>query len=426
MHIDPSFKRREEPRAYAWAVVALLFFVALLNYLDRLAITTLRDPIRSDISMSDARFGLLTSAFLWSYAAVSPLGGMLADRFGRRVVIIASLLFWSGATALTGFATSFGQILSARLLMGISEACYLPAALAMITDYHRDRTRSLATGIHMIGIYAGAALGGVAAVIAEHYGWRFGFKLLGVVGILYSLLLLFTLRDAHRGQTALKSDRVPMDIGSATGAVLTPAFIVLFVVNLLVGVVNWSVYGWLPTFMRERFHLGLGAAGLSATGYIQAASFVGVLFAGAVADRWSQRARHARAFTAAIGLLVGGPFLMAAASAHLLPVAVAGLVAFGLGRGAIDANQMPLLRQVIDERYSALGYGLLNFASTTAGGIMVYAGGAMLDAHVDLARIFQAAGAGLFVGGILLWMIPRLAFATQFQPESGEFRSVGR
>jgi hypothetical protein len=101
-------------------------------------------------------------------------------------------------------------------------------------------------------------------------------------------------------------------------------------------------------------------------------------------------------------------------------------VAFGLGRGAIDANQMPLLRQVIDERYSALGYGLLNFASTTAGGIMVYAGVAMLDAHVDLARIFQAAGAGLFVGGILLWMIPRLAFATQFQPESGEFRGVGR
>src|SRR5215472_2696572 len=99
--------------------------------------------------MSDSGFGLLTSVFLWSYAVVSPLGGLLADRFGRRVVIIASLLFWSAATGLTGFATSFGQILTARLLMGVSEACYLPAALAMITDYHRDRTRSLATGIHM-------------------------------------------------------------------------------------------------------------------------------------------------------------------------------------------------------------------------------------------------------------------------------------
>jgi MFS family permease len=409
MRIEETSDHRAEPTIYAWAVVGLLFVVALLNYLDRLAITTLREPIVADIPMSDSRFGLLTSVFLWSYAAVSPLGGILADRLGRRTIIIASLLFWSTATGLTGFAHSFPQILLARLLMGVSEACYIPAALALITDYHPDRTRSLATGIHMIGIYAGAALGGIAAVVAEHYGWRFGFKLLGVIGILYSFILITTLFDAK----TIRNHPDPDDsLGRKSGsvrAVFTQAFVALFVVNLMVGVVNWSVYAWLPTFMRERFRLGLGAAGLSATGYIQAASFVGVLFAGVLADRWSRRSRHARAITAALGLLFAGPFLVAAASSHVLLLAIGGLLVFGLGRGAIDANQMPLLRQVIDERYSAFGYGLLNLASTVAGGVMVYAGGALLDAHVPLMRIFQIAGTGLFFGGLILFAIPLLS-----------------
>jgi MFS family permease len=417
VHAEPTAREDERPTAYAWAVVGLLFFVALLNYLDRLAITTLREPIRSEIAMSDSGFGLLTSVFLWAYAAVSPLGGMLADRLGRRVVIIASLLFWSTAMLLTGLATTFHQILAARTLMGVSEACYIPAALALVTDYHRGPTRSLATGIHMTGIYAGAALGGVAAVIAEHHGWRFGFKLLGLIGIAYSIVLFLTLFDPPAAANAPAADEPKLNSAARLAAILTPAFLALFVVNLLVGVVNWAVYGWLPTFMRDRFQLGLGAAGLSATGYIQAASFAGVIVAGAVADRWSRSSRKAPALTAAFGLIVGGPFLFAAASVSALPLAIMGLVIFGLGRGAIDANQMPLLRQVIDDRHSAFGYGLLNLASTTAGGAMVYAGGAMLDSHVSLIRIFQAAGVGYLLGGVILWLIPMLSRRPAARPE---------
>src|SRR5438876_362936 len=163
--------------AYAWAVVAMLWFVALLNYLDRLIITTMRDPIRADIPMSDAQFGLLTSVFLWIYAVMSPLGGFIADRVGRRGIIITSLFFWSAATLLSGVAHSLNQMLVARALMGLSEACYIPAALALISDYHRGPTRSLATGLNMSGIYAGAALGGIGGYIAERFGWRMGFQL---------------------------------------------------------------------------------------------------------------------------------------------------------------------------------------------------------------------------------------------------------
>ena len=152
---------------YAWIGVGLLWVVALLNYLDRLMITTMRDPIKQSIAMNEAQFGLLTAVFLWVYGALSPLGGYLADRFSRRIVIMVSLFVWSAVTWWTGHVKTFEQLLTARALMGVSEACYIPAALALIADYHRGSTRSLATGLHMSGVYAGAALGGVGGYIAE-------------------------------------------------------------------------------------------------------------------------------------------------------------------------------------------------------------------------------------------------------------------
>src|SRR3954466_10031927 len=139
----------------AWVVVGLLWFVAVLNYLDRLVITTMRESVVASVPMTEAQFGLLTSVFLWIYGILSPTCGFLADRLSRRRVIFFSLLVWSAVTWLTGHAQTFNQLFWARAAMGISEACYLPAALALITDYHRGATRSFATAIHGTGIYAG-------------------------------------------------------------------------------------------------------------------------------------------------------------------------------------------------------------------------------------------------------------------------------
>lgn len=390
----------------AWAVVGLLWFVALLNYLDRLMITTMRDPIVAAIPMSDAQFGLLTSVFLWVYGTLSPLGGFLADRFSRSKVIMGSLLVWSVVTWLTGHVKTFDQLLWTRAVMGVSEACYIPAALALISDYHRGPTRSLATGLHMSGVYTGAALGGIGGFIAESYGWRVGFSLFGAIGINYAIVLIFFLRDnpsvVADSKTKINSVK---PFAAAVALFGVGGFWVLLALNALVGVANWGINGWLPTYLKDQFHLGLGSAGLSATAYIQTASFLGVLIGGAWADRWARRNGRGRMFVPAIGYLVAGPCLFLSGSVETLAPALAGLIVFGLARGFFDANHMPILRQLTDERYSATGYGVLNFVSCSAGGIMIYAGGMLKDAHVPLSAVFQFSAAGLLVVGILLLLL---------------------
>lgn len=386
----------------AWWIVGLLWMVALLNYLDRLTISTMRDPIKAAIPMTDAQFGLLTSVFLWVYGALSPLGGFLADRFSRTKVIIGSLVVWSAVTWLTGKVTTFEQLLIARALMGVSEACYMPAALALIADYHRGQTRSLATGIHMSGVYVGAALGGAGGYVAEHFSWRAGFSIFGLMGIAYALVLIFSLRDSRQSNTPATPSQ-PIKLFTALRALLgANGFWILLGINLLVGAANWCVNGWLPAYLKDQFNLGLGEAGLSATAYIQVASFLAVLGGGFWADRWSRTNPRGRALVPAIGYLVAGPCLFLSAVAGTLPSAICGLVVFGLGRGFFDANHMPMLRQLVDERFSATGFGILNFVSCAAGGVMIYAGGKIQDAGSSLSIVFQAAAGGIFLVGLLL------------------------
>ena len=379
---------------YSWLVVAMLWVVAFLNYLDRILITSMRDPIVSEFSLTDAQFGLLTSVFLWSYGILSPFGGFFADKYSRKKVIVFSSLIWSAVTIWTGFVTSFNEMLVARIFMGISEACYIPAALALITDYHRDRTRSLATGLHISGLYAGLALGGIGGYIAEWWGWRYGFQVFGLFGILYSVVLILFLRDRKREQTEAKSDNSPNVEGiSFKGSVKMlfgeQSFITILIFFCILGTANWLVYGWLPAFLKEHFHLNLGEAGISATGYIQIGSFAGVIIGGILADRWARTNVRGRLYVVILGFTVGAPFLFLMSSTQIFGVAILGMIIFGLARGFNDSNLMPIVCQIIDGRYIATGYGVLNFLSTIIGGVMVYVGGALKDAEIDLSVIYQ-------------------------------------
>lgn len=378
---------------YAWGLVALLWIVAFLNYFDRIMITSMRDPIVKEFALSDAQFGLLTSVFLWSYGILSPFGGFLADKYNRKKVIIFSVSVWSAVTLWTGFTSSFEEMLVSRFFMGLSEACYIPAALALITDYHKGKTRSLATGLHMSGLYAGLALGGLGGYIAEIWGWRYGFHVFGIFGILYSIVLLYYLKDIKHETTENEVEEVEKETISLLGSVKIlfkeRSFLVLLFYFSVLGTANWLVYGWLPTFLKEHFHLKLGEAGISATGYIQIGSFVGVILGGYFADKWFLKNKRSRVFMIIIGFTVGAPFLFLMSSTTVFAIAIIAMFFFGIARGINDANLMPVLRQIADSRYIATGYGFLNFLSTIIGGLMVYVGGALKDAKVDLSIVYQ-------------------------------------
>ncbi|MBB5440740.1 MFS family permease [Pedobacter sp. AK017] len=393
---------------YAWLIVALLWIVAFLNYLDRILITSMRDPIVADFNLSDAQFGLLTSVFLWSYGILSPFGGFFADRYSRKKVIVFSVMVWSAVTIWTGYATSFHEMLAARFLMGVSEACYIPAALALITDYHKGRTRSLATGLHMSGLYAGLALGGLGGYIAELWGWRSGFHIFGAVGIVYSLILLYILKDQKASAETAETSTQTTGI-SLTGALKVlfseASFLILLIYFAVLGIVNWLVYGWLPTFLKDHFNLNLGEAGISATGYIQIGSFIGVIVGGILADRWTRKNNRGRLYILIIGFTLGAPFLFLMASTSIFSIAILAMLIFGLARGFNDANMMPILRQIADGRYIATGYGFLNFLSTIVGGLMVYAGGALKDAQVDLSIVYQISAVVMLLATWLLFAI---------------------
>lgn len=378
---------------YAWGLVALLWIVAFLNYFDRIMITSMRDPIVKEFTLSDAQFGLLTSVFLWSYGILSPFGGFLADKYSRKKVIIFSVSVWSAVTLWTGFTSSFEEMLVSRFFMGLSEACYIPAALALITDYHKGKTRSLATGLHMSGLYAGLALGGLGGYIAEIWGWRYGFHVFGIFGILYSIVLLYYLKDVKHETIENEVKGVEKETISLLGSVKIlfkeRSFLVLLFYFSVLGTANWLVYGWLPTFLKEHFHLKLGEAGISATGYIQIGSFVGVILGGYFADKWFLKNKRSRVFMIIIGFTVGAPFLFLMSSTTVFAIAIIAMFFFGIARGINDANLMPVLRQIADSRYVATGYGFLNFLSTIIGGLMVYVGGALKDAKVDLSIVYQ-------------------------------------
>ena len=379
----------------AWLTVWLLVPVALLNYLDRQMLAAMKSSMMEDIPDigTRANWGFVLGSFKWVYAILSPVGGYLADRLSRRHVICASLFVWSAITWATGHVDSFTGLVAARAIMGVSEAIYIPAALALITDFHLGPIRSRAVGLHQMGIYAGILIGGFSGYVADapSLGWRFAFSMAGLVGVLYSVPLFLLLRNPPQ---AAEAERALSQTPSPLAAVRTLAgsrdFLLLVLYFTLPAIAGWVVKDWMPDILKEQFGLGQGQAGVSAVVYVQVASIVGVLVGGWLADRWMQRTSRGRIFTSALGMACFLPALFGVGNAPTLAVAVGFLVLFGLGWGFFDCNNMPILCQVVRPELRATAYGVMNLASTSCGGFADWGFGMLRDQHVPLNGIFGA------------------------------------
>ncbi len=395
---------------YIWLVVALLWPVALLNYLDRQMLAAMKFSVMSDIGDigSEANWGRMLGQFKWVYAFLSPMGGYLADRFSRKITICGSLLAWSAITWATGHVHSYEGLLWTRTLMGVSEAFYIPAALALIADYHRHGTRSRAVGIHQTAIYCGIIVGGFSGYVADapSLGWRWAFNLTGLLGVVYAVPLMWLLRDAP------KSDALPPATVSwrlAARELLTNgAFLLLVLYFTLPALAGWVVKDWMPAILKERFHIGQGHAGVSATLYVNLASLLGAFLGGWLADRFMRRTDRGRIFVSAAGMMLLIPALFGVGNSGTLPVAIMFLSLFGLGWGVFDCNNMPILSQIVRPELRATGYGIMNLVSISIGGVADWGFGALRDHRVPLNVIFGIfASAALFSVVFVLLIRPR-------------------
>ncbi|WP_329904365.1 MFS transporter [Porphyromonas pogonae] len=364
----------KDRKFYPWLVVGLLWGVALLNYMDRQMLSTMKDSMQIDITelQSATNFGRLMSIFLWIYGLLSPFAGAIADRINRKWLIVGSIFVWSFVTYLMGVATTFNQVLILRALMGVSEALYIPAGLSLIADYHTNKSRSLAVGIHMTGLYTGQAIGGFGATIAAAYSWHATFHIFGLVGMVYALILIALLYEKPRPvlQTIIndKHKTSNMSILRGFGMLFSNiafwAILIYFAVPSLPG---WATKNWLPTLFAEKLNIPMSEAGPISTITIAASSFVGVILGGTLSDRWVQKNLRGRIYTGAIGLALTIPSLiLLGLGNHLMLIIMAGVL-FGVGFGMFDANNMPILCQFIPSRLRATAYGIMNMTGVFAG-----------------------------------------------------------
>jgi len=394
----------DQSRRSLWTVVILLWPVALLNYLDRQMLATMGLSIKADITelQSAEAFGRLMAIFLWVYAFCSPLGGALADRLNRKWLIVASLGIWSGVTLLMGCAGTYGELYALRAVMGVSEAFYMPAGLALIAEVHRGPTRSLAVGIHMSGIYMGQALGGMGGWVAQQVSWRAAFTGCGAIGLAYALVLLALLRETESATARKGSSAAPAPGASGPH---WGGFVILLICFAVPSFPGWAVKNWLPTLLQDRFGMAQGPSGLWATLTYASAAFCGVLFGGRLADRWAAHAVGGRTFVSALGLLLTAPALILMGLAPSFALAIAGAMLYGLGFGMFDSNNMPILCQVLPPRFRATGYGLMNFFGLTAGAYLTPLLGRLKDQGVPLATGFALCAVPALAAAALMLLL---------------------
>ncbi|MCX6939485.1 MAG: MFS transporter [Verrucomicrobia bacterium] len=386
-----------------WRVVAFLACSAALNYADRSALSSVLPALRTEFALTDVQLGLLGSLFLWGYALGSPLAGVLADGWSRRALVVWSLALWSGVTALMGAANGFLALVLLRLGLGLAECLYLPAATALLADHHGPETRGRAMSIHSLGLNFGVVIGGACAgYLAEHFGWRAGFWVLGLVGIALALAAKYFVADGPAAIASAAAAAPRASLAEAARYLLgVPSYHVLLAKAMLAGVGIWIFFNWLPLYFREAFDMSLGAAGFAGTFMLQISTMLGIAFGGWLSDRAAQRGTQRRMLVQGLSYLVAAPFLLLFLSRPGFAVVTLAVSLFSFFRGVGQANENPTLCEVIPVRYRSTAIGLMNTCATAAGGIGVLLAGVIKSTFglnaifAGISLLFVIAGAAL-------------------------------
>ncbi len=358
---------------YRWYVVAMLWAISFFNYADRQAIFSVFPLLQKQLHLDTVQLGMLGSAFAWIYGIGGQFAGIVVDRVRRKTAILGGLYAWSLICMATALFHSFRGLFAMRAAEGLGETIYYPASMSLISDYHGAATRSKAVGIHQTSVYIGTIAGGaLAGLIAEHYGWRWSFIFFGGLGVLLGFVLNRFLREPKRGaaeRATSLTDPKRLPIARVVKLVwTTPTALFLMAAFLCSNFVAVVLLTWMPSFLYGRFHMGLAAAGLTATLYVQLASMCGSVTGGWLADalhRWTPRGRI---LVQAFGVFCGAPFVALCGLTRSVAWLVLALTAWGFFKGLYDANIFVSMFDVIRPEARGTAAGFMNSVGWLGGG----------------------------------------------------------
>lgn len=389
-------------------LVGFMWVAYFLNYADRQAVFSMTGSLKADLGMSDTQLGLIGAIFLWVYAFGCPIAGQIGDRFSKRLLVVISLVIWSLVTVATGFAGTAVMLLVLRAAMGISESLFMPTAVALTANAHPPELRSRAvaalTTAQIAGTVGGSWFGGWMADRGE---WRAAFFILGAVGVLYAVPYFLFLR---------RVDEAPAEpVKSGGSAFALPVllrvrtFLLLCVVFPVFVFGLWLLYGWLPTFLREKFALSQTDAAFNATVYLQATTAVGLLGGGVLADALYRRTRASRLWLMTASLILCAPCLHYLGSSDTLMATRVAAAAFGLFSGLLMGNIFPAAFEVVPADTRASAVGVLNFCGGIMSGFATLFGGVWKQS-LGIDRLLSLTGLAYLLAGVALVLGIRFLF----------------
>jgi sugar phosphate permease len=402
-------RNREATAPAVATLVAWMWVAYFLNYCDRQAIFAMFPVLKKELSMTDAQLGLTGALFLWVYGIGCPIAGVLADRVSKRRLVIASLIVWSLVTIATGLSVSAAMLLAMRAAMGISEALFMPAAIALTSGSTPEKWRSRAvaslTTAQIAGVVGGAAFGGW---MAEKGQWRTAFIVLGIVGLVYAIPYAWylardfqqTVEEFHARKPSTHNDSVT-GWQTVVGLFHVPTFGMLCMIFPLFVFGLWMIYSWLASYMQEKFSMTLSQAAWASTLYLQLATLIGLFVGGYVADRWRARYRSGRMLVLLVSLSACAPLLWCIGRVDDLSQLKLLLIGYGFCSGWMIGNIFPAAFDVVSVSSRGAAVGILNLFGAALSGFAPLAVGTWKES-VGFAGMLGLAAFAYAVAAVLL------------------------
>jgi MFS transporter, Spinster family, sphingosine-1-phosphate transporter len=367
-------------RGQARFAFSILLIINILNYADRYVLPAVLPKIQYDFGLTPFQEGLLGSSFLFVYAIATLPIGVWADRSVRKNIVALCVGIWSVATALTGFTRNFLQLFSVRTVLGIGEAGYAPASLSLLGDYFSKARRARILSLWSAGQLIGSAIGlTVGGLIADAFGWRYAFLIVGVPGLI-AAFLAWRMIEPTRGAfdngafDNNEEDNIGEEVAANAQASIgknfwaditklrqIPTYWVLVVALVFSFFTIGGTSFWLPSYVVNTFHLSVSSAGIISGGVLVGSGLVGTIAGGWLADFVQRRRPEGRLLTAAFGFLVGTPFVLIALLMHNLPFFIAMFAVGGIFLSFCLGPLNAVLQDIISPgmRATALGLSLL-------------------------------------------------------------------